>query len=323
MTVLRGPAPPALLDLAVATAREAAAARRGAAGRRRPTQVDVKSSPVDVVTAVDTRQRASSSSAGCSAPGPTTACWGRRAPTRAGTSGVRWVVDPIDGTVNFLYGLPAYAVSIAAEVDGEVRGRGRAQRGDRRAVHRDAGRRRLPVLAGRAGAGAADRQRAGVAGADAGGHRVRLPGGAAAGAGRGRRRSCCRGSATSAGTAARRWTCAPPRPGRVDAYYELDLKPWDHAAGALVAAEAGLVVTGLAGRPFAEPMAVAAAPSIAGPFVDLLAELHPGLSRPAQQAAAASPARRERGGDLLRGGERRPNSGPMTRSTCAVARVSW
>lgn len=39
----------------------------------------------------------------------------------AGTSGVRWVVDPIDGTVNFLYGIPAYAVSIAAEVDGRVR----------------------------------------------------------------------------------------------------------------------------------------------------------------------------------------------------------
>ena len=33
---------------------------------------------------------------------------------------MRWIVDPIDGTVNFLYGLPQYAVSIAAEVDGEV-----------------------------------------------------------------------------------------------------------------------------------------------------------------------------------------------------------
>src|SRR3712207_8159358 len=39
---------------------------------------------------------------------------------RTGTSGVRWVVDPIDGTTNFVYGLPAYAVSIAAEVDGEA-----------------------------------------------------------------------------------------------------------------------------------------------------------------------------------------------------------
>jgi myo-inositol-1(or 4)-monophosphatase len=62
--------------------------------------------------------------------------------------------------------------------------------------------------------------------------------------------------------------------GRVDAYYELNLNPWDHAAGALVAAEAGLVVTGLGGRPFAEPMAVAVAPSVAAPFLDLLAELH-------------------------------------------------
>jgi myo-inositol-1(or 4)-monophosphatase len=60
----------------------------------------------------------------------------------------------------------------------------------------------------------------------------------------------------------------------VDAYYELNLNPWDHAAGALVAAEAGLVVTGLGGRPFAEPMAVAVAPSVAAPFLDLLAELH-------------------------------------------------
>jgi myo-inositol-1(or 4)-monophosphatase len=62
--------------------------------------------------------------------------------------------------------------------------------------------------------------------------------------------------------------------GRVDAYYELNLKPWDHAAGALVAAEAGCVVTGLPGRPFADPLAIAAAPSIAEAFVGLLAELH-------------------------------------------------
>ena len=39
----------------------------------------------------------------------------------AGTStGVRWIADPIDGTVNFLYGIPRYAVSVAAERDGEV-----------------------------------------------------------------------------------------------------------------------------------------------------------------------------------------------------------
>jgi myo-inositol-1(or 4)-monophosphatase len=62
--------------------------------------------------------------------------------------------------------------------------------------------------------------------------------------------------------------------GRVDAFYELDLNRWDHAAGALVAAEAGLVVTGIGGRPFAEPLAVVAAPSIAEPLVGLLERLH-------------------------------------------------
>ena len=35
-----------------------------------------------------------------------------------GTSGVRWVIDPLDGTTNYLYGFPAFAVSIGAEVDG-------------------------------------------------------------------------------------------------------------------------------------------------------------------------------------------------------------
>lgn len=62
--------------------------------------------------------------------------------------------------------------------------------------------------------------------------------------------------------------------GRIDAYYELHLNPWDHAAGGLVAAEAGLLVTGLPGTPFAEPMGIVAAPSIAGDFVRLIADLH-------------------------------------------------
>ncbi len=35
-------------------------------------------------------------------------------------TGVRWLVDPIDGTVNYVYGLPQYAVSIAAEEDGQA-----------------------------------------------------------------------------------------------------------------------------------------------------------------------------------------------------------
>ena len=39
-------------------------------------------------------------------------------PTHVGSTGVRWVLDPIDGTVNYLYGLPEWAVSVAAEIDG-------------------------------------------------------------------------------------------------------------------------------------------------------------------------------------------------------------
>ena len=60
------------------------------------------------------------SASGCSAPGPTTASSARRASDVAGTSGVVWIVDPIDGTVNYLYGHPALRGLIAAEVDGEV-----------------------------------------------------------------------------------------------------------------------------------------------------------------------------------------------------------
>src|SRR5436190_14891071 len=45
---------------------------------------------------------------------------GEEGSARDGTSGVRWVIDPLDGTTNFLYGIPAFAVSIAAEVEGEA-----------------------------------------------------------------------------------------------------------------------------------------------------------------------------------------------------------
>ena len=45
---------------------------------------------------------------------------GEEGTDRPGTSGVRWVVDPLDGTTNYLYGLAGFGVSIAAEVDGLV-----------------------------------------------------------------------------------------------------------------------------------------------------------------------------------------------------------
>ena len=60
----------------------------------------------------------------------------------------------------------------------------------------------------------------------------------------------------------------------MDAYYETGLEPWDHAAGALVATEAGLVLGGLPGRPVGDPLVVVAAPGIAEELLALLAELH-------------------------------------------------
>ncbi|WP_348692123.1 inositol monophosphatase family protein [uncultured Nocardioides sp.] len=74
-----------------------------------------KSSDVDVVTAAD---RASEEllRARLVAARPHDAILGEEGEDRPGTSGVRWVLDPIDGTVNFLYGLPRHAVSVAAQV---------------------------------------------------------------------------------------------------------------------------------------------------------------------------------------------------------------
>jgi myo-inositol-1(or 4)-monophosphatase len=107
-----------LRDLALVIGRKAVDLARSL--RRGGIDVaDTKSSVVDVVTEADRR---------CEelirerilAERPDDAILGEEGDDHPGTSGVRWVVDPIDGTVNYLYGLPDWAVSIGAEVDGEV-----------------------------------------------------------------------------------------------------------------------------------------------------------------------------------------------------------
>lgn len=105
-----------LLETALDIAREAAAI---AAERRRGTVTvaDSKSSSVDIVTAVDRevealiRQRLAERQPGDGFLGEE----GGRADR---STSLTWVVDPIDGTVNFLYGIPQYAVSIAV-VEGD------------------------------------------------------------------------------------------------------------------------------------------------------------------------------------------------------------
>lgn len=106
----------ALLDLALDTARAAAALVR----ERRRGAVSVaatKSSDIDIVTQVD-RDSEELIRSRIRAARPEDGFLGEEGHDEAGTSGVRWVVDPIDGTVNFLYDLPQYAVSVAAQRDG-------------------------------------------------------------------------------------------------------------------------------------------------------------------------------------------------------------
>jgi myo-inositol-1(or 4)-monophosphatase len=265
------PDPAALLALAVDTAREAAdlvARGRASAGE----QVGVKSSSVDVVTAVDKASERLIVDRLLGAR-PDDAVLGEEGAAREGSSGVRWVVDPIDGTVNFLYGLPAYAVSIAAEVDGVVRAGAvlNVATGDLFTATSGGGAwlstpARPDPLPLRGNAPASLEQT--LVGTGFGYQQEqRRAQGAVVAELLPRVRDIRRlGSAALD-------LCAVAA-GRIDAYYELHLNPWDHAAGALVASEAGLVVTGLPGHPFAEPMAIVAAPSIADAFVELLVELH-------------------------------------------------
>jgi myo-inositol-1(or 4)-monophosphatase len=106
-----------LVRIAVTIAVEAAELV-GAARVHAVTQVDTKSSETDVVTAADraseqlVRDRLAELR-------PGEPVLGEEEGGATGTDGLVWVVDPIDGTVNYLYGLPWYAVSIAAQLDGE------------------------------------------------------------------------------------------------------------------------------------------------------------------------------------------------------------
>jgi myo-inositol-1(or 4)-monophosphatase len=88
-------------------------------GQAGVTVSGTKSSPTDVVTRMDTAAE-DLLRALLLGQRPEDAFLGEEQGESPGRSNVRWVVDPLDGTVNYLYGLPGWAVSVAAEVDGEV-----------------------------------------------------------------------------------------------------------------------------------------------------------------------------------------------------------
>jgi myo-inositol-1(or 4)-monophosphatase len=201
---------------------------------------------------------------------------------------VRWVVDPLDGTVNYLYGLPDWAVSIGAEVNGVM----------------VAGAVSVPMrqslFSARLGGGAWLQS----TGTDGG---PTAPGtGAVAtapatplacttgvplaralvgtGFGYASARRAVQGRVVAAllpqvrdvrrGGSAAVELCSVAA-GRLDAFYERGLNPWDVAAGGLIAQEAGARLGGLHGRPASDSMTLVAAPDLFSALHDLLAGLDP------------------------------------------------
>jgi myo-inositol-1(or 4)-monophosphatase len=254
-----------LLALALEVAREAGA-RLLERGLRGDLTWSTKSTPTDVVTEADTaaelliRER-------LEAARPDDAIVGEEGADHAGTSTIRWVVDPLDGTVNYLYALPGWAVSIAAEVAGSsvvgvvhvptygetfwaVHGGGAFR--DGQPIQASACASIDATLLG-TGFGYDARRRAVQAAWVA----ALLP----------QVRDIRRYGSASVDLCS--VAC-----GRLDAYAEQGLKPWDRAAGGLIAAEAGALVTGLRGAPASELMTLAAPPALWSQLHDLLAALN-------------------------------------------------
>src|SRR5882724_174431 len=106
-----------LLALALKLADDAAAVIVDGLGRAR-SEVGTKSTNTDMVTEID---RASEALIvrGLRDARPGDAIVGEEGTADDGSTGVRWLVDPVDGTTNYLYGHAGFAVSIAAEIDDE------------------------------------------------------------------------------------------------------------------------------------------------------------------------------------------------------------
>ena len=96
-----------------------AAAIRSGGGDGSRGDAATKSSPTDLVTAAD-RAAEALIIEGILTARPHDGIAGEEGGSRAGTSGVVWHIDPIDGTTNYVYGIPAFAVSIGVEADGEL-----------------------------------------------------------------------------------------------------------------------------------------------------------------------------------------------------------
>jgi myo-inositol-1(or 4)-monophosphatase len=255
----------ALADLAVRTAREAGALVLAGLDHARSVAA-TKSSLTDVVTEVDRASERLIVGRLLEAR-PHDAILGEEGGGSAGSSGVRWLVDPIDGTVNYLYGHPGFAISIAAELGGEL------VAGTVFDPWRD------ELFCASQGAGAT---RNGLA---IHCNTVETPALALVATGfsyraeRRARQARVLAELLPAIRDVRRVGSAAldlcgVAIGRVDGYYETDLNPWDLAAGTLIAREAGALVTDLTGEgpPSTTQGVLAANPRLHGALAALLGD---------------------------------------------------
>lgn len=220
--------------------------------------IDSKSSATDAVTEMD-RGAESLIISQLLAEHPHDSVLGEEGGERIGTSEVRWVIDPLDGTVNYIYGLPVWGVSVGVQVAGvthagvvvapelqvswcAVRGRGSWEvcDGDGTPIHASGASEMSSSLVATGfgyDAGRRSRQGAVVAALLPDVRDIRRVGAAVV--------DLC-------------WVAS----GRYDAYFERGLHPWDFVAGALIAQEAGAQVRGIGGSAY-ENGVLAAAPGIA------------------------------------------------------------
>jgi myo-inositol-1(or 4)-monophosphatase len=222
-----------LLAVADAAARAAAAELMPRFGAE-PEGVRAKSGPTDPVSAADLAAEAAIRAV-LARERPGDAILGEEGGATGGDGDLRWVVDPLDGTVNYLFGIPIFAVSVAVEdADGGLAGVVLdPSRGERFAATRSG----TPTLDGRLIRGS---QRADLATALVGtgfGYDRAVRGVQAEVAARvlPRVRDIRRAGAAAIDLC---W-CAC---GRLDAYWERGVRHWDYAAGALICERAGLVV---------------------------------------------------------------------------------
>ena len=250
-----------LLDLATAIAAKAAVVVERYAAER-TFAIETKSTPTDLVTEAD-RESEALIVREILAARPGDGLLGEEGALRESSTGVRWVIDPIDGTTNFVYGIPAYSISIGVERDGEmVAG----------VVHDVALKEAYTASLG--------------GGAHLNGRPIRVS-----------PRSDLSASLWGIGFAydphrrdaqakfydhvmthirdVRRMGSAAldlcrVACGQLDGYYEFQLNAWDIAAGGIIAREAGAVTRGFHGFTFEQGYVLASTPALSDPMLAVL-----------------------------------------------------